>query len=102
MLSERANQIDPFIVMEVLERAQELVRQGKHIIHLEVGEPDCNVPPAVAKASMKVILEGHSHYTHSLGNSELREALVKKYKSEYGVSVTQDQILILQAVLRRY
>lgn len=94
MLSEKAEKIEPFIVMEVLERAQELVRQGKHVIHLEVGEPDFDVPPAVAKAAMKAILEGHSHYTHSLGNTDLREELVKKYREEYGVSVTKDQILV--------
>ena len=47
MISKRAESISPFIVMEVLERARELERQGIDVIHLEVGEPDFDIPTAV-------------------------------------------------------
>lgn len=94
MLSDRAREIRPFIVMDVLERAVELERQGNHIIHLEVGEPDFNVPDCVPEASRKAFIEGRSHYTHSLGDPVLRHEIVKKYEQEYGVKVSPDQIIV--------
>ena len=44
MIAKRAQEIEPFIVMEVMERAQQLEAQGEHLIHLEVGEPDFATP----------------------------------------------------------
>jgi aspartate/methionine/tyrosine aminotransferase len=46
-VSRRAREITPFLVMDILERAQELERQGESIIHLEIGEPDFDTPQAV-------------------------------------------------------
>ncbi|MHB1415543.1 MAG: pyridoxal phosphate-dependent aminotransferase, partial [Chloroflexota bacterium] len=40
MISQRALQVSPFLAMEVLEEAQKMERQGEHIVHLEIGEPD--------------------------------------------------------------
>ena len=94
MLSERAKHISPFIVMEVMEKAAEMERQGISVIHLEVGEPDFDVPECVASAVQQAYAEGKTHYTHSLGDPELREELVKRYKREYGVTVSPDQILV--------
>lgn len=94
MLAERVRNISPFIVMEVLEKAAEMERAGIHIVHLEVGEPDFDVPTCVAAAAQNAYAEGRSHYTHSLGDPELREEIVKKYRQEYGVSVNADQIII--------
>jgi (5-formylfuran-3-yl)methyl phosphate transaminase len=94
MLSERAKHISPFIVMEVMEKAAEMERQGISVIHLEVGEPDFDVPECVASAVQQAYAEGRTHYTHSLGDPELREELVKRYKKEYGVTVSPDQILV--------
>ena len=94
MLSDRANQVGPFIVMEVLERAAELERAGNHVVHLEVGEPDFDVPVCVSTASVQAFSEGHSHYTHSLGDPELRYEIAKKYYREYGVVVSRDQIVV--------
>ena len=44
-VSRRAQEITPFLVMDILERAQELERQGAHVIHLEVGQPDWDTRP---------------------------------------------------------
>ena len=49
MISKRAQEIPPFIVMDVLEKAQELERNGEHIIHLEVGEPDFDTPECISE-----------------------------------------------------
>ena len=51
MIAKRAEDVTPFIVMEVLERAREMERQGIDIVHLEVGEPDFDIPPAVKEAT---------------------------------------------------
>lgn len=84
----------PFIVMEVLERAQQMEQQGTHIIHLEVGEPDFDMPACVAQAAHRAIDEGHTHYTHSLGDRRLRLSIADFYRSEYGVTVDPDCILL--------
>lgn len=94
MLSDRAKNISPFIVMDVLERAAELERQGKPIIHLEVGEPDFDVPEAVPAATQQAFSEGRSHYTHSLGDPELRHQIAKKYLQEYNVKVSAERIIV--------
>ena len=84
----------PFIVMDVLERAHEMERQGVHIIHMEVGEPDFDTPQCIKDAACKALDNGHTHYTHSLGMIELREAISEHYLKTYSVSVDPDQIVI--------
>ena len=84
----------PFMVMEVLERAREMERQGEDIIHLEVGEPDFSVPSPVKKATFQALEDGATHYTHSLGDIELREAICKHYLDAYGVEVRPEQVVV--------
>jgi aspartate/methionine/tyrosine aminotransferase len=80
--------------MEVLEKAQELQRQGCDIVHLEIGEPDFLTPAVVCEAAHEAIRLGHTHYTHSLGIPELREAVCDHYKEKYGVKVHPDQVVV--------
>lgn len=94
MIAARAQNITPFIVMDVLERANELERSGVDIVHLEVGEPDFDTPACVKNAVCRALEEGHTHYTHSLGIYELREAICEDYNRRYGVSVTPDRVLV--------
>jgi aspartate/methionine/tyrosine aminotransferase len=84
----------PFIVMEVLERAQELEKRGVDVVHLEVGEPDFDMPPCVAEAARQAYGQKRTHYTHSLGDPELREAIAAFYRREYGVTVDPARILV--------
>ncbi|NQU54291.1 MAG: pyridoxal phosphate-dependent aminotransferase [Bacteroidetes bacterium] len=94
MISQKAKEITPFIVMEVMEKATEMERQGINIIHLEVGEPDFNVPACVSDAVQNAFNEGRTHYTHSLGDPELREEIAKRYFTEYAVTVSPDQVIV--------
>ena len=94
MISERAQNIPPFVVMDVLEKAQEMERSGQSVVHLEVGEPDFDVPACVTEALARAMAGGHTHYTHSLGIIELREAICSHYADTYGVSVHPDQVLV--------
>ncbi len=83
-----------FIAMDVLERAHKMERQGIHIIHLEVGEPDFDTPQCIKEAACKALDNGHTHYTHSLGVIELREAICEHYLKTYNVSISPDQVVV--------
>ncbi len=87
MVSKKSSAISPFIVMEVMEAAAALERQGENIIHLEVGEPDFDTPECIKEAAIRAIRDGKTHYTHSLGLVELREAIAEHYHRQYGVEV---------------
>jgi aspartate/methionine/tyrosine aminotransferase len=94
MVSKRTTELTSFIVMDVLEKANAMERQGTHIIHLEVGEPDFDAPVCVKEAACRALEGGHTHYTHSMGNYELRQAIADYYKDGYGVGVEPDQIIV--------
>ncbi len=94
MISKRTAEMTSFIVMDVLERANEMERTGNHIIHLEVGEPDFDTPSCVKKAACRALEDGHTHYTHSLGMYELRKAICEYYSATYGVSIDPDQVIV--------
>ncbi len=84
----------PFLVMDVLERAQEIERMGKRVIHLELGEPDFDTPQVIREAAARALQEGKTRYTHSMGLLELREAISERYWELYRVRVTPNCILV--------
>jgi len=94
MIARKALDMPPFIVMEILEKAQELERAGKDVVHLEIGEPDFPTPQAVKDAGCMAIQGGKTRYTHSLGLYELREAIAEHYSEKYGVQVSPDQVIV--------
>jgi aspartate/methionine/tyrosine aminotransferase len=93
-IASRALDFRSFIVMDVLERARELESQGQDIIHLEIGEPDFDTPQCIKEAGMKAIKKGETHYTHSQGISELRQAICRRYMDNYDVHINPEQIII--------
>lgn len=92
--AERTAVVEPFIVMDVLERAQALERQGRSVIHLEIGEPDFPTPGAIVEAAKLSLHRGETHYTHSLGTWELRQAIAEHYASEYDVGIDPNQVIV--------
>ncbi|CFX40828.1 Pyridoxal phosphate-dependent transferase [Syntrophomonas zehnderi OL-4] len=94
LASTRAEQLSPFIVMEVLEKAQSMKAQGEDIIHLEVGEPDFATPTPVKEAALRAIQNNDTHYTHSLGKLSLREEIAHYYFRKYGVEISPEQVLV--------
>ncbi len=94
MIANRVKDISSFIVMDVLEKAHEMERNGIEVIHLEVGEPDFDIPPCIKAASCKALNDGHTHYTHSMGMIELREAICEHYLNTYDVTINPDQIAV--------
>jgi aspartate/methionine/tyrosine aminotransferase len=94
MVSKRTQELTSFIVMDVLERANAMERKGVHVVHLEVGEPDFDAPACVKEAACRALADGHTHYTHSMGNFELREAIAAYHRGVYGVTVDPEQIIV--------
>ncbi len=93
-IASRAIDFRSFIVMDVLERASALERQGQDIIHLEIGEPDFDTPQCIKEAGIKAIRKGKTHYTHSLGIPELRDAICQHYIDKYAVNVNPEQVIV--------
>ncbi len=94
-VSRRARDIQPFLVMDVLERAQTLERETHtDIVHLEVGEPDFPTPACIVEAATRAMRDGDTHYTHSLGMLELREAIAAWYATHYRVRISPEQIIV--------
>jgi len=94
MIARRADEMTPFLVMDVLERAHAMERHGAHIVHMEVGEPDFDAPACVQEAICQAVTAGRTHYTHSLGDVVLREAICQHYARTYGVSISPDQVAV--------
>jgi aspartate/methionine/tyrosine aminotransferase len=94
MITRKALTIPPFIVMEVMERAHELEKEGRHIIHLEIGEPDFATPSCICDAARDAMIQGQTHYTHSLGILPLREAICTHYREKYGVHVSPERVIV--------
>ncbi len=85
--------IPPSSTLRVLGLAKELERQGKKIIHLEVGEPDFDTPAHIKKAAGEALARGMTKYTPSPGLPELREA-VAKHLATKGIKTTAKNVLI--------
>ncbi|MCA1986302.1 MAG: pyridoxal phosphate-dependent aminotransferase [Desulfovibrio sp.] len=96
--SRRSSLVKPFYVMEILEKAQAMQRAGLDVVHLEVGEPDFETPQPIRDAAEKALRDGHTHYTHSLGLPELRDAICQWYHDRYQVTITPDRIAVTNGV----
>lgn len=94
MASNLSDEIAPFLVMDVLERAKELELEGKRVIHFEVGEPDIPTPKVICDEAIHAIQNGDTKYTPSLGIPELRAAIVEGYKENYGVEIAPARAVI--------
>ncbi len=92
--AERTKGITPFIVMEILERAKQLEAEGKRVIQLQIGEPDFDTPAVIKDAHDKALRDGETHYTPSLGDPELKEALSGYYKKRYGVDIAPERFFV--------
>ncbi len=93
-IGARAAAMDPFLAMEVRERAIAMEREGARILHLEVGEPDFPAPAEVTRACVDALVGGETHYTDSRGIAELREAIAHEKSRRAGVPVGADQVII--------
>jgi len=94
MISDLVKNIEPFYVMDILERAKQLESEGRDIVHFEVGEPDFNTPQEISSAAVRWIEKGYTKYTSSLGIDELRQSVAEDYSRTYGVKVGYERVII--------
>lgn len=92
--SNTARTIQPFLVMDVMEKANTLAASGRDIIHLEVGEPDFDTPECIRMAAANAMHQGKTHYTDSLGIPGLRNALKEHYQNTYHVTIDENCIVV--------
>ena len=93
-ISRQIKNVTPFLVMDIMERANALAAEGREIIHLEVGEPDFDTPKSIRDAACRAMDTAKTHYTDSLGIIQLRQTISDHYKKTYGVSVDPAQVLV--------
>jgi aspartate/methionine/tyrosine aminotransferase len=94
-LADRMSRIGTESAFEVLAKARALEKQGKHVIHLEIGEPDFPTPPHVVEAGQKALAEGWTKYGPTPGFPELREAIAAYISKTRGISVGPDNVCVV-------
>jgi aspartate/methionine/tyrosine aminotransferase len=93
-VAKRCEQIKPFIVMDVMEKIHEMEARGIDVIHMEIGEPDFNVPECVNRVCIEALKQNETCYTNSLGDLRLRRAISDYHKRIYRTTVDPGQILV--------
>ena len=94
-ISKHIDNLGTESAFEVLARAQELSRRGKHIINLGIGQPDFQTPFNIVEAGIKALKDGHHGYTPANGIPELREAVTFDLKKRYHVVVEPNNVVIV-------
>ncbi len=94
-LSDGAGRIYGEAAFEVLAKAQALERQGREILHFEIGEPDIETPDNIAQAGIRAIQKKKTHYVPSVGVLELRQALQDEVERTRGYRPDVEQIVII-------
>ncbi|OUS28991.1 aminotransferase [Gammaproteobacteria bacterium 45_16_T64] len=94
MFAKRVKEIEPFRVVEVLDRAKALEAEGRDIIHLEAGEPDFTTAQPIIEAGQAALGRGETYYSQAAGIPELRQAISNHYKLDYGLSIAPERIMV--------
>jgi aspartate/methionine/tyrosine aminotransferase len=92
--AERMSRLGTESAFEVLARAKALERQGKEIVHLEIGEPDFDTPAHIREAAKRALDDGATHYGPAAGLPELREAVAKDIGATRNIPVAPEEIVI--------
>lgn len=93
-LASRLDNIAPFHVMELMKMAAALEAQGRHLIHMGIGEPDFTAPQPVIDAATRAMADGRLQYTSALGLPALRQAIADDYLRTYGIQVPASRIIV--------
>ncbi|WOI55170.1 pyridoxal phosphate-dependent aminotransferase [Palleronia sp. LCG004] len=94
MRMSRRGQVDPFIVMDVMERARAAEAEGRHIVHMEVGQPGTPAPKGARDALRAAMDRGPLGYTVALGLPELRSRIARHYGERYGVDLDPARVVV--------
>ncbi|MYA86962.1 MAG: aminotransferase class I/II-fold pyridoxal phosphate-dependent enzyme, partial [Boseongicola sp. SB0662_bin_57] len=94
MRLSRRSEIDPFIVMDVMDAAARAEAEGRHIIHMEVGQPGTPAPQRARQALAAAMERNALGYTLALGIPELREKIALLYRSRHGVDLSPERVVV--------
>jgi len=94
-LAGRMSRLGTETAFEVLNKARALERQGRSIVHLEIGEPDFDTPSNVVEAGVDALRKGWTHYGPSAGLPELRQAIAEYVSATRGVKVSNDDVVVV-------
>lgn len=94
MYAKRMERLGTETAFEVLARARELERQGRDIVHLEIGEPDFATPRFIADAAVEALREGYTHYGPSAGLPEVREVFAEYISRTRGIDYGGENVVI--------
>lgn len=94
MRNSTRSQVDPFIVMDVMEAARRAEAEGRHIIHMEVGQPGTPAPHGAREVLAETMAREPLGYTVTLGLPELRARIARLYGEWYNVDVNPDRVVI--------
>ncbi|MGU3494082.1 pyridoxal phosphate-dependent aminotransferase [Xanthobacteraceae bacterium A53D] len=92
--ASRRSDVAPFIVMDVMEHAARLEAAGKHVIHMEVGQPAAPAPLTARKAAADALERGQVGYTAALGMPALRARIARHYMEQHGVEVSPERVVV--------
>lgn len=95
MESTKARRIPYSGIRKVFDRAKQLERDGRKVIHLEIGRPDFDTPLHIVDAAVKALREGRHHYSQNAGILELRQAIAEKYNSEYRLDYSPNSEIVV-------
>lgn len=90
----RRSAVAPFIAMDVLREARRLEACGRHIVHMELGEPGFPTPRLVREAAAAALLAGRLGYGEAAGEAALRARIARHYAERYGLEVAADRVLM--------
>ncbi len=93
-IADRLADIEPFRVVEVLTRAKQLEQQGRDIVHMAAGEPDFTTAEPIVRAAQQALSQGETQYSPAAGIPQLRQALSDYYRSDYGLEIAPERIMI--------
>src|SRR5665213_3737765 len=95
LLARRMSRLGTETAFEVLSKAKALERQGRSIIHLEIGEPDFETPGNIVEAAVDALRTGWTHYGPSAGLPDLRETIAQYVSHTRGVDVSPDEVVVV-------
>ena len=93
-LASRQQRLGTETAFETLAKAKKLEAQGKHIIHLEIGEPDFDTPDHIRQAAKDALDNGFTHYGPSAGQMELREAIARHQSERQGYDISPERVIV--------
>ena len=94
MENSKRSKVDPFIVMDVMESARKAEATGKHIIHMEIGQPGTPAPNIAKDYLKNELYINNLGYTVTLGLPELRKKISKLYGDWYNLDLSPERIVI--------